>query len=82
MGAEAWGEVVGTRVAFRMPNVLHAVVDGQTNEGQVHCQGQAWDLPRIGPSTRSGQVKTIRVRQTAEVFDDHEHPGITFPAYR
>eukprot|EP00969_Alexandrium_andersonii_P331267 14641411-Alexandrium_andersonii.AAC.1 len=31
---------------------------------------------------RSGQAKTIRIHQTAKVFDDHEHPGITFPAYR
>eukprot|EP00969_Alexandrium_andersonii_P034755 1520360-Alexandrium_andersonii.AAC.1 len=31
---------------------------------------------------RSGLVKTIHIHQTAEVFDDHEHPGITVPAYR
>eukprot|EP00969_Alexandrium_andersonii_P034858 1525363-Alexandrium_andersonii.AAC.1 len=31
---------------------------------------------------RSGTSKTIHIHQTAEVFDDHEHPGITFPAYR
>eukprot|EP00969_Alexandrium_andersonii_P139990 6192903-Alexandrium_andersonii.AAC.1 len=31
---------------------------------------------------RCGQVKTIHIHQTAEVFDDHEHPGIVFPAYR
>eukprot|EP00969_Alexandrium_andersonii_P349485 15431134-Alexandrium_andersonii.AAC.1 len=31
---------------------------------------------------RSGHIKTVRFHQTAEVFDDHEHPGVVFPAYR
>eukprot|EP00969_Alexandrium_andersonii_P018058 790494-Alexandrium_andersonii.AAC.1 len=31
-----------------MSHVLHAVADGQQEEEQVYCQGQAWDLPWLG----------------------------------
>eukprot|EP00969_Alexandrium_andersonii_P204950 9056945-Alexandrium_andersonii.AAC.1 len=30
----------------------------------------------------SGQAKSVHIHQAAGVFDDHEHPGVTFPAYR
>eukprot|EP00969_Alexandrium_andersonii_P309195 13663494-Alexandrium_andersonii.AAC.1 len=35
--------------------------------------------PRSVPA-RADQ--TVHVHQTAEIFDDHEHPGIVFPACR
>eukprot|EP00969_Alexandrium_andersonii_P222543 9829134-Alexandrium_andersonii.AAC.1 len=56
--------------------------------GLVFQRGHVWkqDCWMVGlddlANFRSGLVKTIHIHQTAEVFDDHEHPGITFPAYR